>query len=100
MGAVSKVTVEIAFAIDNQPHLLSMRVAEGTTVAQAFDQAITPVLKDKCELEWLRHVPLGIHGEQVKDPEHTIVKNADRIEAYAPLKIDPKAARKARASRR
>ncbi len=65
----------------------------GLTAAQLLEQ--TQVLQHYPELEGRA---LGIYGRLVE--VETILEPGDRLEIYAPLKIDPKAARRAKAKQK
>lgn len=74
-------------------HEFALQVASGTTVAQAIAQwqASTPVHDLPADIGKRRH---GIWGKPVKPGQ--VLKDADRIEIYRPLKVDPKTARRER----
>ena len=42
---------------------------------------------------------MGIFGKAVRSPKDELLKEADRVEIYRPLIIDPKAARANRAAK-
>lgn len=65
----------------------------GLTVAQLLEQ--TQVLQQYPELKGRA---IGIYGRLVE--ADTILEPGDRLEIYAPLKIDPKAARRAKAKKK
>lgn len=92
-------TVEVAYALPEHQHIVELRVPVGTApreaVAMAQLERYFPQLPSEAFLE----APLGIFGRLVKRPESEPLRHGDRVEVYRPLKIDPKAARLARAAR-
>jgi len=91
------ISIEIAYVSDGHSCLIAMQVAAGTTVQQAYQQFLLNLDENQNSFEWLSEAPLGIFGQRIKSPEDHVLVDGDRIEAYAPLKVDPKAARRARA---
>ncbi|HSH48433.1 MAG TPA: RnfH family protein [Halomonas sp.] len=93
------ITVEVAYALPERQRIVELQVPEGTTprqaVAMARLDAHFPQLPPKAFVE----ASLGIFGKLVKDPDREPLRDGDRVEVYRLLKIDPKAARQARAQR-
>lgn len=99
--STNRISVEVAWAEPRRQWLRSFDVAEGTTARQA-------VVQSGIDSEWpevdVRQVPLGIFsrrldGRQLPLAEDYAVQPGDRVEIYRPLEIDPKQARRERASR-
>lgn len=88
------VTVEIAYALEDQAYLQSVQVAPGSTIEQAIKQS--EVLEQYPEIN-LTINRVGIYAElrSLKD----LVVEGDRVEIYRPLRADPKDARRLRADR-
>ena len=89
------ITVEIVYALPGQQALLSLSVAEGTTVAAVLDRPELAALHP--DLAWREH-RVGIFGQLV-DFDH-VLSDGDRIEIYRPLIADPNASRQARVEKR
>jgi putative ubiquitin-RnfH superfamily antitoxin RatB of RatAB toxin-antitoxin module len=67
----------------------------GTTIAQSIIAA--GYLKDFPE-NTLASISVGIFGKHY--PNHQLLQDHDRVEIYAPLRVDPKIARRRRAAHR
>jgi len=94
--AMSKIRVEVAYALPHQQKLIALEVEPGTTmyeavlrsgILEAFPQ-INPE-QDK----------MGIFGKAVKDPKEHVLRDGERVEIYRPLVVDPKQARLNRAAK-
>lgn len=85
--------VIVAWAVAGQALLRPVKVAAGTTIAQAI--AASGMLQAVPEID-LAAYPVGIYGK--KKPLDTIVRPLDRIEIYRPLVADPKESRRRRAA--
>ncbi len=88
--------VEVAYALADKQKIVSLQVAEGTTVRQAAMQS--GLEKDFPGLD-LENSPLGIFGKAVGKPDEQVLESGDRVEVYRPLLADPKEVRKQRAQR-
>lgn len=88
--------VEVAYALPDDQAVLRIEVPPGTTVDEAIRlSGITdrfPGLDPDA-------ADVGIFGKVVSDRSR-VLQPGERVEIYRPLKIDPKAARAARATRR
>lgn len=89
--------VEVCYAPPppGAPLRIALRVAAGTTLAQALDasgveQLMQPLLLRACKV--------GIWGKQ--KPLETCLRERDRVELYRPLIADPKEARRHRAEKK
>ncbi len=99
MEAESLLSVEVAFAMPGKQRLVALRVAKGTSAAQAVAQADLPGLFPELAPETFHAAPMGVFGKGLRDPHGHPLSDGDRVEVYRPLVIDPKAARLARAKR-
>lgn len=97
MDVARKIDVEVALAAGGEQRLVAIRVDEGTSVVEGYRQGLEAMFLPAQGQHW-REAPLGIFGQKIRDPAATELQQGDRIEAYAPLKIDPKQARRARAN--
>ena len=88
--------VEVAYALPDDQAVIRIDVPPGTTVDEAIRlSGITerfPGLDPDA-------ADVGIFGKVVTD-RGRVLEAGERVEIYRPLRIDPKAARAARASRR
>lgn len=77
---------------DGKPRRLELELQDGSQIADAVDLA-----RRLPELAGLPLVAdeIGIYG--LRCAADTVLKQGDRIECYAPLRIDPKDARRTRA---
>lgn len=87
------IDVIVAWAVPQRTVLRPVRVAPGTTIAQAI--GISGLLQEFPEIDLAAH-PVGIYGK--KKPLDTVVRHLDRIEIYRPLVADPKESRRRRAA--
>jgi uncharacterized protein len=78
--------VEVVVALPREERILKIDLPEGATVRDALAKA------------GLAAQSVGIFGERVT-PE-TRVADGDRVEVYRPLRLDPKEARRRRATSR
>ena len=88
------ITVEVAYAKAFEQKILSIKVAEGTTVHEAATQSGITRYFPEIDLEFAK---LGIFGKAVMKPREQVLKAGDRVEIYRPLIADPKEVRKRRA---
>lgn len=89
MGDKKLITVELVFATQDKQRLLSIEVALGT---MARDAVMNSRLKDEFPETDFSQCPLGIWGRPVAG-EHRL-HEGDRVEAYRPLRRDPRDARR------
>ena len=83
--------VSVAYALPERQTLLTLEVAEGTTLEAAIRRC--GILRLYPEVDLARQ-QVGILG-RVR-PLTTILKAGDRVEIYRPRRADPKAARRSR----
>lgn len=92
--------VEVAFALPERQKIVTLEVPRGTTARRAVALAELPRYFPELSEETFADASLGIFGKLLRDPDHHELQAGDRVEVYRPLKIDPKDARKQRASRK
>ena len=90
---MSEILIEVAYALPQQQIILPVKVAEGTTAAQAVEAS--GILQKFPEID-LQQNKLGIFGKLVK-PD-LVLRERDRVEIYRPLIADPKEVRRQRAA--
>lgn len=89
----SEILIEVAYALPSQQVILPVKVAEGTTAAQAIEAS--GLLHKFPEID-LSLNKLGIFGKLVRND--TILREHDRVEVYRSLIADPKEVRRQRAA--
>ncbi|QGG79491.1 RnfH family protein [Litorivicinus lipolyticus] len=90
------ITIEVAYATPKRQLILSVDVSTGTTMIEAV--RASGILREFPEID-MASVKMGVWGKTEKDPATRIMQTGERIEVYRPLLIDPKEARKNRASK-
>ncbi len=87
------ITVEVVYARPERQDLVSLTLPAGATVAEALAQVAdrTPF----ATLD-LARMPVGVFGDRVAHSRRLV--QGDRVELYRPLVIDPREARRRRAS--
>lgn len=88
--------VEVVFALPDRQRLIALDVAPGTTMLEAARQSGIAGEFEGLELET---APMGIFGRAEPHPAERVLADGERVEIYRPLRVDPKAARRARARR-
>lgn len=86
------IKVEVLYALPHEQTLLSVEVAQGTTLAEAVK--ISGMLEKYPEID-LASNKVGIFGKLSK-PD-VVLRDRDRVEIYRPLIADPKEVRRKRA---
>ncbi len=94
MATEPSIEVEVVYASRDRQTVLSLKVHRGTTVREAIERS--GILQQYPEIDLNRNA-LGIFGRRV-DAEQEL-RMDDRVEIYRPLRMDPKASRRRRASR-
>jgi putative ubiquitin-RnfH superfamily antitoxin RatB of RatAB toxin-antitoxin module len=93
---MAQIQVEVAYATPEKQRIIALDVEEGSTVYQAAEQSgicdVFPEIN-------LADAKMGIFGKAVRNPNDELLKQADRVEIYRPLIIDPKVARANRAAK-
>lgn len=88
------IDVEVAYARPEEQAIISLKVPENTTLAEAIQ--MSRICHRFPEID-LAKTKVGIFSKI--SALSTILKPGDRVEIYRPLMADPKAARKQRAKR-
>jgi putative ubiquitin-RnfH superfamily antitoxin RatB of RatAB toxin-antitoxin module len=87
------VNIEVAYALPDKQHVISLQVSQGTTIEQAVQ--LSGILDEFPDIDLTKN-KLGIFGKLKKaDVE---VREGERVEIYRPLIADPKQVRKQRAA--
>jgi putative ubiquitin-RnfH superfamily antitoxin RatB of RatAB toxin-antitoxin module len=89
---MSKILVEVAYALPTQQMVLPLEIDEGNTIEQAV---IASGLMNKFPEIDLNVNKVGIFGKLAK--LDTVLRARDRVEIYRPLIADPKEVRRQRA---
>ena len=92
-AVADRLSVEIALATAGRQVLLALDIEEGASVADVI--ARSGIASQFPELD-LDEMPVGIWGTPVA--RDSAVGPGDRVELYRPLEIDPREARRQRAS--
>ena len=90
------IQIEVAYATPAAQKILSLEVAEGTTVHHAIVQSGINQHFPEINLD---EYQAGVWNKLEKKPAERVLVNGDRIEIYRPLLIDPKQARLNRAAK-
>lgn len=88
--------MEVVYALPDRQCLIGLDVAPGTTMLEAARQSGIAGRFPGLELE---KASMGVFGKAEPDPACRVLVAGERVEIYRPLKLDPKAARRARAER-
>ena len=87
------ISVEVVFAEPDKQRLIELEVEEGATVADVLEASgIASRFRDAD----LTELPVGIWGRVVE--RDAPVRDGDRVELYRPLEMDPREARRLRAT--
>lgn len=95
MAESAQLQVFVSYALPQQEFIRELRVAPGTTVAQAIEQS--GVLTSFPDIDLATH-PVGIYAR--KKTLDTVLRERDRVEIYRPLVADPKESRRKRAAKK
>ncbi len=90
---MSKIQVEVVYALMDQCKRVPLTVEEGTTVQQAVEQS--GLLTEFPEIDLARN-KVGVWAKLTK--LDAMLRDKDRVEIYRPLIADPKEVRKQRAA--
>lgn len=88
------IQIEVVYGLAHKQKLLSLPVAEGTSIEQAIIESGIMNLFPEIDLKVNK---VGVWNKAVKLSE--TVQDLDRIEVYRPLIADPKEVRKRRAEK-
>lgn len=89
----ASILIEVAYALPGKQLIIPLKVAEGTTAAEAV--TASGIQKKFPEID-LAQNKLGIFGKLTKND--TVLREHDRVEIYRPLIADPKEVRRQRAA--
>lgn len=89
----TRIEVEVAFARESDNALLAVSLPQGATLRDAVEQC--GMLERFPDID-LSINKVGVFGKAAKLDR--VLESGDRVEIYAPLIADPKAARKKRAA--
>ena len=81
--------IEVVFADTREQRLLSLSVANGTTVAEAIEQS---GIQQHFPAVDLSALDVGVWGQPVE--RSRVLRDGDRVEIYRPLLMDPREARR------
>lgn len=90
------IQIEVAYALPDSQYIKALTVTRGCTVTQAID--LSGITTDFPELQQ-QQLKLGIFSHLIDNPDQYVLADNDRIEIYRPLLLDPKEARRQRASK-
>ncbi len=93
MTAVKEIQIEVVYATPETQRIFTVSVSSGSTIETAIDRS--GVLEVFPEIDLMKQ-KVGIFSKQKKLSDS--VADGDRIEIYRPLLIDPKEARRRRAT--
>ncbi|MEX6224028.1 RnfH family protein [Providencia hangzhouensis] len=82
---MSELSIEVTYALPEKQFLLSVKVADGTTIEDAIIASGILALRDDIDLKKNK---VGIYSRPAKLTDK--VQDGDRIEIYRPLIADPK----------
>ncbi len=94
--AADRLRGEVVYALPAKPRLIALDVPPGTTMLEAARESGIAEQFEGLDLE---RAAMGVFGKAEPAPAQRVLVDGERVEIYRPLKIDPKAARKARAER-
>ena len=85
--------VEGVYALPDVQHRVHLELEEGARVSEALDAVRRTEPFNRLDLN---RVEVGVFGRRVGSEE--LLQHGDRVELYRPLQLDPKEARRRRAS--
>lgn len=94
--AADRLHVEVVYALPEKQRLIALDVPAGTTMLEAARESGIAEYFEGLDLE---RAAMGVFGKAEPAPARRVLVDGERVEIYRPLRIDPKAARKARAAR-
>lgn len=92
---MSKLHVEVVYALPEEQHLIELNLPAGATVADVLSRVRTAPGFADVDLD---RASVGIFGTVVADRDQRL-NEGDRVEIYRPLTVDPMTARRLRANR-
>jgi len=94
MAPAPQLRCEVAYALAQRQHVVTVRLPEGATVADAIAAS---GLRASCPGLAREAVAYGIFGRVVEETQ--VLRDGDRVEIYRALTADPRTARRTRAAR-
>ncbi|EPL9570241.1 RnfH family protein [Providencia rettgeri] len=91
---MSDINIEVVYALPEKQFLLSVKVAEGSTIEDAIVASGILALRDDIDLKKNK---VGIYSRPAKLSD--TVQDGERVEIYRPLLADPKELRRKRAEK-
>src|SRR3989337_2209424 len=85
--------IEVVFALRDRQELVTLRLPDGATVADAIEQSSVQTAFPEWNLD---ECAVGIWGQLAERGQR--LQQGDRVEIYRPLTIDPREARRALAA--
>ena len=95
MDMNNRIRVEIAYATPDRQEIISLEVPPDSTIAQAIEYS---GIQERFPEIDLTKQSVGIFSRKCKLTD--TVQEGDRVEIYRPLTIDPKDARRAKATKK
>jgi len=92
MATDELISIEVAYARPEAQVILALRVKPGCTILEAI--RLSGILQQFPEID-LEQQPVGIFSQPKR--LHDTLREADRIEIYRPLLVDPKEGRRRKA---
>ena len=90
--SVEMIEVEVACAVEGTQEVIALRMPAGSTLSDAVSSSNILSLFPSLDMD---EISYGIYGTLT--PEHSVIKDGDRVEIYRPLIADPKEVRRRRA---
>ena len=90
---MARISVEVVYATRSNQEIVRVELEDGACATDALLASGLPVRYPEISRTETR---LGIFGNQVR--RATRLRDGDRVEVYRPLNVDPKAARREKAS--
>ena len=93
---MSRLRVEVVYALAEAQHLVELVLPAESTVADALNRVRTLPGFEGADIE---NASVGVFGAMIAD-RHQRLNEGDRVEIYRPLTVDPMTARRLRANRK
>ena len=90
---MARLRIEVVYAKRERQEVVLVELEEGARAIDALRESRLCALYPEIDAA---AAPLGIFGQGV--PPETLLRDGDRVEIYRPLAIDPKLARRAKAT--
>lgn len=93
---MSKIHVEVAYALPEKQKIIALDVEDGCTVREAVRRSNIVAFFPDLDIETAK---VGIFGKAIRNADEQVLKAGERVEIYRELKVDPKQARANRAAK-